>query len=64
MDDTKDGLLWNTDEAETDSPDTEWNPYDDAVNNESQDILNDPRFLRAFFYDSTFILSAEIYSMY
>jgi nucleosome binding factor SPN SPT16 subunit len=42
MDGTWDGLLWDTDdEAETDSPDTEWNPCDDAVNSESQDVLDE-----------------------
>jgi hypothetical protein len=38
MDGTEDGLLWDTDRAETDSPDTEWDLYDDAVNSEIQDI--------------------------
>jgi hypothetical protein len=38
MDGKEDDLLCDTDEAETDSPDAEWDPYD-AVNSESQDVL-------------------------
>jgi hypothetical protein len=42
MDDREDDLLWDTDdEAETDSPDTEWDPNDDAVNSESQEVLDE-----------------------
>jgi hypothetical protein len=42
MDDTEDDFLWNTDdEVETNLPDTEWDPYDDAVNSESQDVLDE-----------------------
>jgi hypothetical protein len=39
---TSDDLLWDTDvEAETDSPDTESDPHDHAVNSESEDVLED-----------------------
>jgi hypothetical protein len=42
MDGTEGDLLWDTDdEAETDLLDTEWDPYDDTVNSESQDVLDD-----------------------
>jgi hypothetical protein len=41
MDGTEDDLLWDTDdEAETDPPDTEWDPYD-TVNSESHDVLDE-----------------------
>jgi hypothetical protein len=42
MDGREDGLLWHTDEAETDLPDIEWDPYDYAVNSENQDVLDEP----------------------
>jgi hypothetical protein len=38
----EDALLWHTDEEEeTDLPNTEWDPYDYAVNSENQDVLNE-----------------------
>jgi hypothetical protein len=40
MDGTEDNSLWDTDDkVETDSPDTEWDPYDNVVDSESQDVL-------------------------
>ena len=40
MDGTEDDLLWNTnDDAEADSPDSDWDPYDQSVNNETWSIL-------------------------
>jgi hypothetical protein len=42
MDGTEDDLLWDTDDkAETDLTGTEWDPYDDTVNSESQDMLDE-----------------------
>jgi hypothetical protein len=42
VDGTEDDLLWDIDdEAETDSPDTEWDPYDYAANSECQNLLDE-----------------------
>jgi hypothetical protein len=42
MDGTGDELLWDTDdEEETNSPNKEWDPYDNLVNSESQDVLDE-----------------------
>lgn len=42
MDGTEDDLLWDTDdEGETDSLDTEWDPYDELLNNEGEDVLKE-----------------------
>jgi hypothetical protein len=42
MDGTEGDLLRDTDdEVETDLPDIEWDPYDDTVNSESQDMLDE-----------------------
>ncbi|KAG7170740.1 hypothetical protein Hamer_G013600 [Homarus americanus] len=40
MDGTEDYLLWDTDDA-ADAPDLDWDPYDDNVNNETQDVYDE-----------------------
>ena len=42
MDGMEDDMLWETDddEAEVDSPESDWNPYDESVNNELKDVYD------------------------